>query len=197
MSDWLASHHKAYLDLVVAHSHSHRDHVYGDSQFLGRPHTTVIQPELSAIREFFKLVDWPEGSGSFDLGGRLLTIIPAPGHEKTHLAIYDSNTRILLTGDMLYPGLLTVDDWPAYRNSVGKLSVFVSSHPVSYILGAHIEMMSTPQKIYPLGSRFQPDEHQLQLGVRHLVELQQACERLGDNPVRDVHDDFIIYPRPH
>ncbi|HUK91608.1 MAG TPA: MBL fold metallo-hydrolase, partial [Blastocatellia bacterium] len=146
----------------------------------------------TAVKDFFKLPGWPEGTATVDLGGRVLTIIPTPGHEKTHLAFYDSKTHILLTGDMLYPGLLTVDDWPEYRASVRRLSNFVASHPVSYILGAHIESKAAPREMYPLGSTFQPDEHILQMGVSDLADLQKACDALADKPTRDVHDNFTI-----
>jgi hydroxyacylglutathione hydrolase len=183
------------LELIVAHSHSHRDHKYGDSQFADRPHTTVIKPEVAAIKEFFKLPNWPADQAVLDLGDRSITIIPLPGHEQGHIAIYDAKTGILLTGDTLYPGLLTVDDWPAYRSSVHRLSQFASTHKVTYILGAHIEMTAEPRKMYPLMTTFQPREHVLQLELRHLLELEKAVDALGDHPKQDVHDDFIIQPR--
>jgi hydroxyacylglutathione hydrolase len=194
LAAWEASHHGSSVDLIVAHSHSHGDHKNGDSQFEGQAHTFVVKPDLDAIKSYFKLPEWPEGSAKVDLGGRVITVMPAPGHEQTHMAYYDSKTHVLLTGDMLYPGLLTVDDWPAYRASVRRLSDFVSSHPVSYVLGAHIEMTSTPKKMYPMMTTFQPEEHVLQMTVADLEELQKACDALGDNPVRDVHDNFIICP---
>jgi hydroxyacylglutathione hydrolase len=192
LSQWEAKHRKPNLELIVAHSHSHRDHKYGDSQFEGQPNTVVVKPDLDAVKEFFKLPNWPEGTATVDLGGRMLTIIPTPGHEKTHIAVYDSKTHFLLTGDMLYPGILTVVDWPEYRRSVKRLTDFAESHPISYILGAHIESMATPKEVYPLGSTFQPDEHVLQMTVTDLAELQKACDALGDSPHRDVQDNFTI-----
>jgi hydroxyacylglutathione hydrolase len=110
------------LELVAGHSHSHGDHVAGDPQFVGQPNTVVVSPALDSVRSFFGLPDWPEGSARFDLGGRVLTIFPIPGHEQTHIAIYDARTRLLLSGDTLYPGLLTVEDWPAYFKSAARLS---------------------------------------------------------------------------
>jgi hydroxyacylglutathione hydrolase len=197
LSEWEASHHRHGVDLIVAHSHGHHDHTYGDAQFEGQPHTVVVKPDVESVKAFFKLADWPEGSSTLDLGGRVLTIMPAPGHQSAHLAIYDANTGILLTGDMLYPGLLTVDNWQQYRDSVRRLSAFASSHRISYILGAHIEMTASPKEMYPMGSTFQPNEHVLQMGISDLMDLQKACDSLGDNPVRDVHDNFIILPLKH
>jgi hydroxyacylglutathione hydrolase len=37
---WLASHGRQSIDLIVAHSHSHSDHTHGDAQFIG----TVKRP---------------------------------------------------------------------------------------------------------------------------------------------------------
>ncbi len=54
-----------------------------------------------------------------------------PGHEDSHVAAYDPRTRSLLTGDTLYPGLLTVQDWPAYRRSAARLARFAEEHEVA------------------------------------------------------------------
>jgi hydroxyacylglutathione hydrolase len=39
--------------LVVAHSHSHGDHVAGDDQFRGRPDTTVVPLGVAGVQRFF------------------------------------------------------------------------------------------------------------------------------------------------
>jgi len=197
LSQWEQSHHRKSLELVIAHSHGHTDHTYGDSQFEGQPNTVVVKPDVESVKAFFKLDKWPEGSATVDLGGRVLTVIPAPGHQPAHIAIYDSKTNILLTGDSLYPGLLTVRDWQQYYASVNRLAAFAGSHRISYILGAHIEMTSKPAEMYPMGTTFQPEEHVLQMHVSDLIDLQRACEAMKDNPVKDVHDNFIILPLKH
>src|SRR4051812_10875287 len=108
------------IQLVVAHTHSHGDHVFWDKQFQERPRTTVVPATLSGVRGFFRLLDWPDGQADLDLGGRTVTVFPIPGHEASHIATYDRRTQVLLTGDMLYPGLLTVRDWVAYRRSAAR-----------------------------------------------------------------------------
>jgi hydroxyacylglutathione hydrolase len=189
---WMAAHGIALLELIVAHSHSHADHVFGDTQFHNQPNTIVVPTDVAGIKQFYNLPNWPHGMTNLDLGGRILTIMPIPGHEATHIAIYDANTQILLAGDTLYPGLLTVDDWPAYRSSVSTLAQFAATHTIASILGAHIEMTRTPRQLYPIGTTFQPDEHVLPLDVTHLRELHVACEAMGNSPHQDVHNDFII-----
>ena len=181
-------------DLVVAHTHAHGDHVAGDDQFTGRPRTRVVAPTLAAVTGFFGLPDWPDGRAGLDLGGRELTVLPLPGHEATHIAVHDSRTRALFTGDTLYPGLLTVRDWPAYRRSAARLADLVRQEEVSVVLGAHVEMTRTPGELYPLGTTHQPDEHPLPLAPAHVLELHRACEAMGDAPHRDVHDAFVIQP---
>jgi hypothetical protein len=61
-------------------------------------------------------------------------------------------------------------------------------------MGTHIEMTSTPGVAYPYGTTYQPNEHDLQLGLDVLVELNAAVQAMGGNPVYQVHDDFIIVP---
>ena len=182
------------VDLIVAHTHSHGDHVFWDSQFAGRPRTTVVKRDLAGIKSFFGLPNWPDGQANLDLGRREFVVLPSPGHETMHITLYDRRTEILLTGDTLYPGKLTVRDWSAYLHSARRLKQFVAQHPVSLVLGAHIEMAKTAGVLYPIGTTFQPDEHALPLTVGHLQEWHAACEAMSSHPHQDVHDDFIIAP---
>jgi glyoxylase-like metal-dependent hydrolase (beta-lactamase superfamily II) len=195
VKDWLREHRMASIELVVAHSHAHGDHVAGDGQFQRQPSTVVVHHAPAAVSEFFGIKKWPEEIVPYDLGGRVLRVIPIPGHEPSSIALYDEASRLLLTGDSLYPGRLYVADWPAFRKSVARLATFAASHQISYVLGAHVEMTSKPGTDYPVGTKFQPDEHVLQLEARHVEELSRAVEKLGDKPARDVHDDFIIWPK--
>lgn len=194
LGDWASERGVPEPDLVVAHTHAHGDHVAGDDLFSERPRTRVVAPALPAVRKFFGLGDWPDGESVLDLGGRGLTVLAVPGHEPTHIAILDSRTRALFTGDMLYPGLLTVGDWPAYRRSAARLADLVRRDEVSLVLGSHIEMSRTPRRLYPVGTTYQPDEHPLPLSPESVLELHEACEAMAEAPVLDVHDSFVIRP---
>jgi hydroxyacylglutathione hydrolase len=140
---------------------------------------------------------WPTSQGTIDLGDRVLDVLAIPGHEAQHIAIYDRKTGLLFTGDSLYPGLLFINDWATYRTSIHRLAQFVASHPVSYVLGAHIEMTSTPKQVYPYGTTYQPAEHVLQLTAAHVAELDTALTQLGATPPAQsvAHNDFVIDPQ--
>lgn len=180
--------------LIVAHSHSHADHCFGDEQFAARPNTTVIQPNFSAMCDFFGFHDWPNDVAMLDLGKRKLAVVPIPGHESTHICVYDEATQILMTGDTLYPGLLVINDLPAYRASAARLKRFADGKAITYILGAHIEMKRPPGPLYPIGTRYQPDEHVLQLTRAHLDAWSDAVADIGNNPQPVVRDDFVLQP---
>ena len=143
-----------YFDLIVAHTHGHSDHTYGDSHFRGRPNTKIVAAGQNAVRTFFGFQEWPDNSAAVDLGGRMLTIVPIPDHTLDHIAVYDDRTHFLMTGDTLYPGNLYVRYWPQYRQSVNRLTDFASAHDISYVLGNHIEMSNKPD---PIGSTYQPE----------------------------------------
>ena len=183
--------------LLVAHSHSHGDHIASDPRFVGQPSTTVVATNRAAVQAAFGIASWPEGVGTLDLGGRVLDVLAIPGHEQAHIAIYDRQTGLLLTGDTLYPGLLFINDWTSYRASVRRLAEFVGAHPIAHVLGAHIEMSSTAGVHYPYGTTYQPAEHVLQLTTAHVTELDAALTALGASPPAQpvVHDDFVIYPQ--
>lgn len=180
-------------ELFVIHSHHHTDHYAGDSQFTGKANVTLVQPTGAAMREFFTFEHWPNGEAHFDLGDRELTIIPTPGHQEDSISLYDSRTRWLLTGDTLYPGYVHVKNWDEYTESIARLDEFAKSHEVTAVLGAHIEMSTTPGEIYPIGTTYQPDEAPLPLPSNKIAELHTALEQLKA-PAEIRFDEMIIGP---
>jgi hydroxyacylglutathione hydrolase len=190
---WSAAHGHD-VRLVVVHSHGHGDHTAGDSQFLDAPTTTLVAATPEAVQQFFGLRDWPNQTASYDLGDRLVDIIPIPGHQAASIAIYDRRTGVLLTGDTLYPGRLYIGDAAAFRLSVQRLVEFTRDKPVAHVLGAHIENARTPFLDYPEGTKYQRDEHALELGRAHLLELDEALRRMNGPIVRQRLRDFTIWP---
>jgi glyoxylase-like metal-dependent hydrolase (beta-lactamase superfamily II) len=191
---WLEETGKSSIELVVVNSHAHGDHVAGNGQFVGQPNTTVVGYLLAEVQTFFGITDWPDEIVQYDLGGRELDIIPIPGHHLTHIAIYDPEDGLLLTGDTLYAGRLYISNWTDYVPSVGRLVDHAADREVCHVLGTHIEMTTTAGVDYDFGADEHPDEHPLQLELEHLEELHTAVEAMGATPSVEVHDDFIIYP---
>jgi glyoxylase-like metal-dependent hydrolase (beta-lactamase superfamily II) len=183
--------------LLVAHSHNHGDHTAGDTTWNGQASATVVARNQAAIQSAFSIATWPTSQGTLDLGGRVLDVLAIPGHEAQHIAIYDRQTGLLLTGDTLYPGLLFINDWTTYRTSVARLAQFAAGHPIAHVLGAHIEMTSTAKQNYPYGTTYQPNEHVLELTAAHVAELDAALQALGGTPPGSpvAHDDFVIDPQ--
>ena len=161
--------------------------------FLARPNTRLIQAQPAAIAQFFGLT-WPTGTAQYDLGNRVIDIVPIPGHEAAHIAVYDRRTGILLTGDTLYPGRLYVSAQQTFRDSVDRLVDFTLSRPIAHVLGAHIEQKRTPFLDYPIGTTQQPEEHVLELGRSHILELQDALRQMPGPMVRTWLRDFIVWP---
>jgi glyoxylase-like metal-dependent hydrolase (beta-lactamase superfamily II) len=201
IADWMAQKGIQSLQLVVAHSHAHGDHIAGDGEFADRANTVVVGHSPEQVAQFFNIHSWPDDVAAFNVGGRELDIIPMPGHELAEIALYDRRTHLLLTGDALYPGRLyiptdPVDQFPAYRASVDRVAHYTRSLKVSWILGNHIEMTTTPGRDYPMHAATHPNEHVLQLPYARLLELQAAVDKMGPEPRLEVHHDFIIYPLP-
>lgn len=194
IDQWLAAHGQTSIQLIVSHTHGHGDHIFNDSQFVGKPNTTVVGISQTAVANFFGLAGWPNNIANYDLGGRTLQIIPIPGHQTAHVAVYDAATGFLLTGDTLYPGRLYISNWAQYKASIQRLVDFTADKTVCHVMGTHIEMSQTPGDDFPIGANSHPNEHVLQLGREHLIELNNACIAMGNTPVLEVHDDFIVYP---
>jgi glyoxylase-like metal-dependent hydrolase (beta-lactamase superfamily II) len=197
VAEWLERHPREGYELVVAHTHGHGDHVAGDAQFADRPHTTVVARDAEAVREFFGFgADWPTGSVRFDLGGRELTLIGSPGHQAASVTVHDPATGFLLTGDTVLPGRLYAFDYPAFVATLDRLVAFAAEHPVTHVIGCHVEMSRRPGHDYPIGARYQPDERAPQMTPAQLTAVRDAAVAVADR--RGVHrfDDFLIYNAP-
>jgi len=181
--------------LVVAHSHAHGDHIADDAQFADRPETVIVGHGPEEVAAFFGINDRPAQLAAIDLGGRIIDIIPIPGHEPASIALYDGQTGILITGDTLYPGRLYVRDFEAFRASIARLIDFIGDHKVTWVLGTHIEMTQEPGVDYEHRAPTHPNERELQLGIEHVHELHNALQAMGDHIRHEVHDDFIVVPR--
>lgn len=198
IDEWRARHGGRAIRLVVAHSHSHGDHHAGDDEFRDRPDTDVVGLKPADVAAFFHFADWPRDVARFDLGGRVLDIIATPGHQPAHIMVYDARTRLLFSGDMLYPGRLYVplNHFDDFRASADRLAAFAQTHPIRALLGAHIEMTTTPGQDYPMEAPTHPAEHPLPLPPAAITELRDAVDHAASPPVVDRHADFIVYPVP-
>jgi hydroxyacylglutathione hydrolase len=191
---WLARTKREPIQLIVAHTHAHSDHTGGDEPFKSLPRTTVVAPNLNAVQSFFGIKNWPEQVIQYDMGDRIIDVIPIPGHEATSIAIYDRQTAVLFTGDTLYPGRLYVKDPVQFVQSIQRLVDFTQNKVVAHILGNHIENSRTPYLDYKVGTVYQPDEHALELGRGELLELNEALHQMNGKIVRMAMRDFTIWP---
>ena len=190
---WLASHPRAGYELVVAHTHSHKDHTGGDAQFRDRPLTRVVGPSVEEVRHFFGLAGPAGDPQSFDLGGRTLDVFPIPGHHPASIAVYDRWTTLLLTGDTICPGRLYVFDMPAYVASIDRIARFVEARPVRWVLGSHVEMTQTAGLDFPFRARYQPRERPLEIPPSRLPSVLSAVRRAAGRPGVYPSEDFVIF----
>jgi glyoxylase-like metal-dependent hydrolase (beta-lactamase superfamily II) len=158
-----------------------------------RANTVVVPLTVEATMKTFHIPHWPDGFGKIDLGGRIIDVFPIPGHDVLSLAYYDRQTGILDAGDSLYPGRLYVKDFPAFVASTERMVRFTEGKIVTHIVGCHIEQSRTPYLDYKIGSKYQPDEHSLDMGRGELLELNEALARMK-TPVRMAFRDFTIWP---
>lgn len=190
---WLKKNGREKIHLLVLHSHHHSDHVAGDPQFVDRPDTTFVQPNLASVKAFFGFHNWPEEIVQLDLGGRVLDVIPIPGHTDDSYALYDRRTGVLLTGDSVYPGRLYVADFDAFKKSIHRLVLFTNGKLIAHVLGNHIEETKTPYLEYPIGKLYQPDEHALALSVGSILDLDRTLSTMTDSK-RVALSEMTIYP---
>src|SRR5258708_26364867 len=76
--------------LLATHSHGHGDHTAGDAELALLPGVTVVGNTVEAMQKAFGIARWPDGIGRIDLGGRVIEVVPIPGHNVTSVAYYDA-----------------------------------------------------------------------------------------------------------
>ena len=157
------------VPLMVVHTHGHLDHRSGDNQFRTLPDVEVVQTDLDSDKSRFGLDDWPNSIGQIDLGDRVIDVIPTPGHYPSHVAYYDRQTGLFFSGDFLLPGRLLIEDKAADLASARRVAEFVEHRPVTYVLGAHIELDQAGKTI--VGAHYRPNERPLQLTKQDLLAL--------------------------
>ena len=192
--DLLLREGRPMLPLLVAHTHGHGDHRAGDAQLAALPSTQVVPTDTDGMRAFFGFDAWPEGAATIDLGGRIVDVIPAPGHHPDHVLFHDRRTALLFTGDFLLPGRLLVDDLAAYRDSAGRAVAHFRGRPVSQVLGGHVELDARGDA-YPHGATHHPDERPLALSRADLAALPGALADFNGFYSRHAH--FIVVDPMH
>ncbi|HET6335120.1 MAG TPA: MBL fold metallo-hydrolase [Polyangiales bacterium] len=195
MNYWAAKAKRPVPPLVVSHLHSHDDHTWGDPQFADAPDTTFVPPnDVPALQAAFGIANWPDNIGSIDLGGRVLDVIPIPGHDDTSIAVYDRETAVLLTGDTLYPGRIYINSTAdVFAASIARLVAFTKDKVVAHVLGTHIEQ-TTPYTDYPVGTIYQPLEAPLSMSRGSLLEMLEATTyREADGTISQrAYKDFSV-----
>jgi glyoxylase-like metal-dependent hydrolase (beta-lactamase superfamily II) len=200
---WTAAEGLDGIDLVVAHSHGHGDHVAGDAAFADRPRTTVVAHDAASAHRFFGLAApdapttpdapaTPDASAPFDLGGRVVDVLAIPGHHAASVAFHDRATGLLHTGDTVYPGRLYVEDPSAMGASLDRLVAFAEGHGVRHVLGCHVEMTRRPGHDYPFGCRYQPDEPSPFLTVEQLRGVRDGWAAHAGRPGTHRLDDVVL-----
>jgi hydroxyacylglutathione hydrolase len=195
---WLLRNNRAGLPLVVVHTHSHSDHVAGDAELQalndsGIP-VTYVAPTVEANQRFYGIAHWPDDPGVVDLGNRMIDVLAIPGHDAAGVALYDRQTAILFTGDSVYPGRLYIRDLSAFERSNQRMLRFTEGRLVAHILGNHIEQTRTPYLDYPVGTMYQPDEHEWALSRGVLFEIQAGLQAMHGKPQRIAYRDFSLWP---
>ena len=140
------------LPLMVLNTHVHPDHSGGNGQFddvyVGEHET----PETDDGVLFYKVPGQRDAceavkrGGSYrfrhlrdgepiDLGGRALRVVEIPGHTAGSIALFDENTRLLLSGDAILKRVFYGAGVPlsAYRAALEKTKEL----PIRDILSAH------------------------------------------------------------
>jgi len=130
---------------MVLNTHEHFDHIGGNKMFQGS--TVVAAHRYSAVKMVagddevlrcranaqdvsgHRVHVWLENNALIDLGGKRLKVLHTPGHTSGSLCIYDTSTRVLVTGDTVFAsgtvsGIYESGSQGEYANSLRRLLNF-------------------------------------------------------------------------
>jgi hydroxyacylglutathione hydrolase len=157
------------LPITLLLSHFHFDHIGNISDFnrIGMPEIQLIKNGISVD----SLIDltkaetltkstltlkisklFPVGK-DIDLGNRKIKILHTPGHSKESISIIDNENRLIFTGDLIYNGLLLLDDCNAYVKSIDEI----------------LEISDSKYRVF--GSHGKPE-----VNYEQLVQIKKAIE---------------------
>ena len=125
------------VPVVLLLSHFHFDHTQNIDEFhdIAFPELEILKNKISSDSTYYfsfreVLADYPKKikvnkwlpiNEKIDLGNRNIEIIYTPGHTDESITIIDKDRKYLFTGDLLYNGLLLVDDFKKYEKSLKSL----------------------------------------------------------------------------
>ena len=179
--------------MLVLKSHGQSEALRGEDRVTFRGDIECGESNEAGRQAFLEVADRTGSDRSIELGGRKVFVLETPGHQEESITLYDSQTRWLLTGDTVYPGLVYVKDWEAYRESISRLARFAQNHELVAVLGAHIEMTDTDGEYYPIGTVYQPHEAPLPLNPEVLQTLDTALAKADGKETVQL-DELVIQP---
>jgi glyoxylase-like metal-dependent hydrolase (beta-lactamase superfamily II) len=167
------------LPVTVLNSHTHLDHVGGNAEFSdvramdtaftrasmrGKTHAQVADEAAPAAlcgntsvgfdTTTYHIRPWTSASGlrpgdTFELGGRTVEVIAAPGHTPDAIALHDRAAGLLWTGDTFYAGpiwlFMPETDLDAYLATITKLAALKPS--LRRVLPAHNTVTAAPSML--------------------------------------------------
>jgi glyoxylase-like metal-dependent hydrolase (beta-lactamase superfamily II) len=188
---WRKANGVTEVDLVVLSTGDAPAQTAGRLQFGDRASTTIL--EIADGLPSSPLIEREDdGTGTIDLGGRSLTLLPTPGVSAAGLSVYDPYTDFLFTGTALLPGRIVIRDFEAYKKSLERLLAFSHEHPVKWVMGAHIDMSMSAGVDYRLRSNYRPHERALQLPATSLGLCYDVVNLINGNRRAEILADFIV-----
>jgi glyoxylase-like metal-dependent hydrolase (beta-lactamase superfamily II) len=123
--------------LTLLLSHFHFDHIGNVDEFpiIGIPELSFLRNRLtkdsilhlthdevlSESTKSLKISKLFPVENEINLGNRKVTILHTPGHANGSISIIDKENKYIFTGDLVYNGLLLIDDCSEYAESIRKI----------------------------------------------------------------------------
>jgi glyoxylase-like metal-dependent hydrolase (beta-lactamase superfamily II) len=171
---------------IVINTHEHFDHIGANRYFqeyaliaAHRFAATKISVEDRYVTMYqsgdlnepsLKVHLWLENGFRFDLGNYSLEVIHTPGHTSGSICIYESNSKVLFTGDTVFAGgtLSYIGESGSIGDYINSISL-LSTRKIAEIYPGHGAISNTPED----------DMEKAILNARALLRDEEGVEVTG------------------
>ncbi|MGB3796317.1 MAG: MBL fold metallo-hydrolase [Alteraurantiacibacter sp.] len=163
-------------------------------QFADSPDTVIVPTRMAAMQRHYGVGgNWPADTGTIDLGGRVIEVIPTPGTHRDGVSFYDPYCDFLFTGDLLFPGRINIGNDSDYAETLARLKTFADTRPVKWVMGGHVDMMFAPGRHYPRFATYKPYERVLEMEAALIGEALQHARAIKGKDMKLTRADFVLF----
>lgn len=192
------------LPLLVVCSHTHYDHIGNHQRLAHNAGARILMPDTGPHREItsgavarpplmarltllprrFPVDDWWSADEPLDLGGRVVELLPLPGHTSDSVALMDRERGFNFVGDFIYNS-------PGRTDGIILAGGIPSASAAAYLHSAQV-LRDTRNGASILSGHYEPEVKPSRLDEL-IIALERALSTTGRTPPTRLSPPFLTF----